>query len=76
MTPTFTPPLPNSPDPQSVRRIQDLALQLIGTDRGRDKWLERPNPELGGASPNDLIAAGRGDLVENFIEANLNGDGG
>jgi uncharacterized protein (DUF2384 family) len=58
------------------KRIRELALQLIGTDRGADAWLTMPNPELSGQTPAELIAQGRADVVENFIEGNLHGNFG
>jgi len=75
MTPTY-PTTPPQPDPRLVRRIQKLAFRMIGTEPGRDFWLTRPNPELGGSSPADLIAAGHGEVVERYLRANLNGVAG
>ena len=58
------------------RLPQDLAYRVIGTDRGRDFWMTNPNPELGGKSPQELIDAGRADVVTGYLEAALEGDFG
>jgi hypothetical protein len=56
--------MPTSPTPTDV--IRDLAFQVFGTARAVDFWLKRPNPELGGPSPQELIDDGRADKVKEF----------
>lgn len=73
MTPTIP---PTSPYSALLQRVRELALEMIGTTHGRDFWMKHPNPELGGQSPEGLIVAGRGDVVEKFLQANLTGDFG
>jgi hypothetical protein len=62
------------PDPKA--HIRDLALRLIGTDHGRDYWMSHPNAELNGKSPQELIDGGRADIVEQYLDAALEGDFG
>jgi hypothetical protein len=42
-------------------------LRMIVQDP--DAWLDRENDQLGGRKPNDLIAAGKEQLVRDLIEA-------
>jgi uncharacterized protein (DUF2384 family) len=56
--------------------IEDLALLVIGTKPGADFWIDRPNPELGGQSPRQLIAAGCAEVVKDFLESLEAGDFG
>jgi hypothetical protein len=66
--------MPASPTPTDA--IRDLAFQVFGTDRAVDFWMKRPNPELGGPSPEELIDNGRVDKVKEFLESLLAGDFG
>ena len=56
--------------------VRDLAFELIGTDRGRDFWMNQPNTEFEGKSPQELIDDGRGEIVEHFLCAALVGEYG
>jgi uncharacterized protein (DUF2384 family) len=56
--------------------IRALALKVFGTPQGADFWMDRSNPELGGAKPNDLISAGQAQVVKEFLESLLEGDFG
>jgi uncharacterized protein (DUF2384 family) len=58
------------------KSIRELVLEMIGTERGADAWLAMPNPELGGRTPSELIAAGQTAVVEQFVQANLHGNFG
>jgi uncharacterized protein (DUF2384 family) len=56
--------------------IRALAFQTFGTPQAVDFWMIRPNPELSGQSPEDLINAGRAQVVKEFLESLLAGDFG
>jgi uncharacterized protein (DUF2384 family) len=71
-----TPPAGAPMNTPSHADIRDLALKVFGTPQGADFWMERPNPELGGAKPNELISAGRAQVVKEFLESLLEGDFG
>ena len=73
------PTQPGTTSPKSVaipKRIRELAVQMIGTERGADAWLAMRNPELRDRTPIELIADSQAEVVENFIEANLSGNFG
>lgn len=53
-------------------RILRLAAELY-TSEGAELWVKSRNEALGGRSPDDLIAAGEGDKVEQFINAMADG---
>jgi hypothetical protein len=46
-----------------VKSDIERLLEEVYRPEGREIWLKSPNPLLGGAVPNDLIAAGEGDRV-------------
>ena len=74
MTSAQLPPV--TPPPPPVGGIRDLALRLFGTDRAADHWMDRPNPEFGGQTPTQLIQTGRGQVVNDFLDACLAGEYG
>lgn len=56
--------------------IHDLALKAFGTSKATDFWMNRPNPELGGATPNQLISSGKAQVVKDFLEGLIAGNFG
>lgn len=70
-TPVGTPSHPPAPSD-----IRDLALKAFGTPRAADFWMDRPNPELGGATPNQIISGGRAQVVKDFLEGLIAGNFG
>jgi uncharacterized protein (DUF2384 family) len=66
--------MPTTPSPMD--EIRDLAFQVFGTIPAVDFWMKRPNPELGGQTPQDLIATGHANVVKEFLESLLEGDFG
>lgn len=60
----------------SATDLRDLAERVFGTARAADFWMDRRNPELGDATPNQLIAAGRAQVVKDFLEALFAGNFG
>lgn len=47
----------------------DLLKELRAVVQDPDDWLDRENDQLGGQKPNDLIAAGKEQLIRDLIEA-------
>jgi hypothetical protein len=47
----------------------DLLQELRTIVQDPDDWLNRENDQLGGQKPNDLIAAGKEQVVRDLIEA-------
>jgi uncharacterized protein (DUF2384 family) len=47
----------------------DLLRELSQVVQDPDEWLNRENDQLGGQKPNELIAAGKEQLVRDLIEA-------
>lgn len=65
------------PDPGvSIDDVRALALELFGTRPAVDAWMKRENPELGGQTPTQLVRAGRGEVVKDFLSSSLAGDYG
>ena len=76
MNPTIAPNIQSGGTPAAPLSrdvIRTLAVQVFGTETGADFWMTRPNPELGGRTPDDLIAAGHAEVVKNFLEGILEG---
>ncbi len=52
--------------PESRRRtIRELAFDFL---KHPVEWLDHPNPQFGGRTPNEMIAAGEEDKVRNLFE--------
>ncbi|MBX9582048.1 MAG: MbcA/ParS/Xre antitoxin family protein [Gemmataceae bacterium] len=78
MSMSMSGPRAQAPDPAGDpgHEVWALAFRVFGTKRGADFWMTRPNPELGGKTPERLVAAGRADIVKEFLQATLEGDFG
>jgi hypothetical protein len=66
--------MPTTPTPTDV--IRDLAFQVFGTVRAVDYWMNRPNSEQGGESPQMLIDNSHAAKVKEFLESINQGDFG
>jgi uncharacterized protein (DUF2384 family) len=70
----------SSPSPTgpglSAADLLDLAHRVFGTQKAADFWMDRPNPELAGETPNGLVATGRAQIVKDFLEGILTGNYG
>jgi uncharacterized protein (DUF2384 family) len=75
-TPTSAGGTPPPGSGLSAAELTDLARQVFGTPKAADFWMDRPNPELAGATPNQLITAGRAQVVKDFLEGILAGNYG
>ena len=54
------------PDPREARErtIRELAVEYL---QHPDEWLDHPHPLFDGRTPNEMIAAGREDMVRNLF---------
>ena len=76
MTPLPAPQSWGHPVAETLDEIRKLALQLFGTTKAVDFWLDRPNPELHGATPMSLVRCGKGEVVKDFLDGSLDGGHG
>lgn len=60
----------------SATDLLNLARQVFGTQKAAAFWMERPNPELAGAAPKELVTDGRAQIVKDFLEGILAGSYG
>ena len=51
--------------------IYTLVLSFFGDPKKAELWMTTPNPMLGGAIPDDMIAWGRGEKLLKFVETAL-----
>jgi uncharacterized protein (DUF2384 family) len=66
--------MPSSSDDRKVKELLDRALYLFaGNEAALDAWLHRPDPQLGDMTPEEVIAAGRPELVASIVEEALRG---
>jgi uncharacterized protein (DUF2384 family) len=62
---------------RSVARIHSALRVLSGNSPDiAERWLARPNPELGGKTPRELIEAGRAEAVAELLEGMTLGEPG
>jgi hypothetical protein len=65
--------LHGNPDP-NVAKILERGLYLFaGNEDALQKWLKRPDPQLGNETPQEVIDGGRPEIVAALIEAALRG---
>lgn len=58
------------PEPELIRRIHELAHHLL---KHPVEWLDHPNPQFDGKTPNQVIAEGRAQVVLNILECAMLG---
>lgn len=58
------------------RKIENLAIQLIGSEKAVRRWFELPSPDLGNKTPREILASGNGSLLEWHIRSSINGEFG
>jgi hypothetical protein len=56
--------------------IKELAIKAFGTKKAADFWMENPNPELGGYSPQYFVDTNQTVVVKNMLKSLVNGDCG
>lgn len=65
--------LHGNPDPKIARILERGLYLFAGNEELLQKWLKTPDPQLGGETPQEVIDAGRPEIVAALIEAALQG---
>jgi CheY-like chemotaxis protein len=56
------------PELQTLRRIIELLVELVGTQDAARAWLNTPSPDLSGETPIALLMSGHADSVRSLLE--------